>query len=123
MALVDGLGNLIDFCLLPGQRHDSQGVMPLLKGLRFGAFLGDKAFDNDKLRAELQARGAEAVIPPRRNRKVAIDYDRDMYKWRHLVENFFARIKEFRRIATRYDKTDTSFAATIYLTSTILALR
>ena len=71
----------------------------------------------------LQARGAEAVIPPRRNRKVAIDYDRDMYKWRHLVENFFARIKEFRRIATRYDKTDTSFAATIYLTSTILALR
>jgi transposase len=69
----------------------------------------------------LQARGAEAVTPPRRNRKVAIDYDRDMYKWRHLVENFFARIKEFRRIATRYDKTDTSFAATIYLTSTILA--
>ena len=123
MALVDGLGNLIDFCLLPGQRHDSQGVMPLLEGLRFGAFLGDKAFDNDKLRAELQARGAEAVIPPRRNRKGAIDYDRDMYKWRHLVENFFARIKEFRRIATRYDKTDTSFAATIYLTSTILALR
>ena len=61
----------------------------------------------------MQARGAEAVIPPRRNRKVAIDYDRDMYKWRHLVENFFARIKEFRRIATRYDKTDTSFAATI----------
>jgi transposase len=82
MALVDGLGNLIDFCLLPGQRHDSQGVMPLLEGLRFGAFLGDKSFDNDKLRAELQARGAEAVIPPRRNRKVAIDYDRDMYKWR-----------------------------------------
>jgi transposase len=71
----------------------------------------------------LQARGAEAVTPPRRNRKLAIDYDRDMYKWRHLVENFFARIKEFRRIATRYDKTDTSFAATIYLTSTILALR
>ena len=123
MALVDGLGNLIDFCRLPGQRHDSKGVMPLVEGLRFAAFLGDKAFDNDKLRIELQARGAEAVIPPRRNRKVVIAYDRDMYKWRHLVENFFARIKEFRRIATRYDKTDTSFAATIYLTSTILALR
>ena len=46
-----------------------------------------------------------------------------MYKWRHLVENFFAKIKEFRRIATRYDKTDTSFSAMIYLTSTILALR
>ena len=96
---------------------------PLLEGLNFAAFLGDKAFDNDTLRAALHQRGATAVIPPRRNRKVCIDYDREMYKWRHLVENFFARIKEFRRIATRYDKTDTSFAAIIYLASTILALR
>jgi transposase len=71
----------------------------------------------------LHQRGAKAVIPPRCHRKVAIDSDREMYKWRHLVENFFARIKAFRRIATRYDKTDTSFAATVYLTSTILALR
>jgi transposase len=123
MVLVDGLGNLIDFRLMPGQRHDSRGVMPLLEGLSFAAFLGDKAFDNDKLRAELHQRGAKPVIPPRRNRKVPLDYHREMYKWRHLVENFFARIKEFRRIATRYEKTDTSFAATIYLTSTILALR
>jgi transposase len=122
-VLVDGLGNLIDFRLLPGQRHDSGGVMALLEGLSFVSFLGDKAFDNDKLRAELHERGAQAVIPPRHNRKVPIDDDREMYNWRHLVENFFARIKEFRRIATRYDKTDTSFAATIYLTSTILALR
>jgi transposase len=104
MVLVDGLGNLIDFRLMPGQRHDSKGVTPLLEGLNFAAFLGDKAFDNDTLRAALHQRGATAVIPPRRNRKVCIDYDREMYKWRHLVENFFARIKEFRRIATRYDK-------------------
>jgi transposase len=122
MVLVDGLGNLIDFRLMPGQRHDSRGVMALLEGLSFAAFLGDKAFDNDKLRAELHQRRAKAVIPPRRNRKVAIDYDRDIYQWRHLVENFSARIKEFRRIATRYEKTDASFAAMIYLTSTILAL-
>ena len=121
MVLVDGLGNLIDFRLMPGQRHDSKSVMPLLEGLSFAALLGDKAFDNDALRAALHQRRAKAVIPPRR--KVCIDYDREMYKWRHLVENFFARIKEFRRIATRYDKTDSSFAATIYLSSTILALR
>jgi transposase len=63
------------------------------------------------------------VIPPRWNRTVPIDYDREMYKWRHLVENFFARIKEFRQIATRYDKTNTSFSAMIYFGSTILALR
>lgn len=108
---------------MAGQRHDSRGVMPLIEGLSFGAFLGDKAFDNDTLRTALQERGAQAVIPPRRNRKQPIDYDREMYKWRHSVENFFAKIKEFRRIATRYEKTDVSFSAMIYLTSTILVLR
>jgi transposase len=121
--LVDALGNLIDFVLLPGQRHDSRGVAPLIKGLRFGAFLGDKAFDGDKLRAELHERGATAVIPPKRNRKEPIEYDREMYKWRHLVENFFAAIKEFRRIATRYDKTDSSFKAMVYLVSGLVGSR
>jgi transposase len=56
----------------------------------------------------LQARKAEAVIPPRRNRAPAITFDKEMYKWRHLIEDFLARIKEFRRIAPRYDRTDTS---------------
>jgi transposase len=123
MVLVDGLGNLINFILMPGQRHDSTGVGALLDGLTFGAFLGDKAFDNDALRADLQGRGAKAVIPGRRSRKLAVEYDREMYKWRHQVENFFARIKEFRRIATRYDKTDASFAAMIYLASAVVVSR
>ncbi len=123
MALVDGLGNLIDFHLMPGQRHDSRGLRPLIEGLSFGAFLGDKAFDADWVRAELDTRGAKAVIPPRRNRAESVEYDREMYKWRHLIENFFAKLKEFRRIATRYDKTDASFSAMIYLVSTVLALR
>ena len=123
VALVDALGNLIDFVLLAGQRHDSKGVAPLIEGLTFGAFLGDKAFDSDKLRAELHERGAAAVIPPKRNRKEPIDYDHEMYKWRHLVENFFAAIKEFRRIATRYDKTDSSFTAMIYLVSGVVGSR
>lgn len=123
MALVDSLGNLIDFVLMPGQRHDSKGVLPLIEGLTFGAFLGDKAFDSDKLRTALRARGAKAVIPPKRNRIVAIEYDKEMYKWRHLVENFFAKLKEFRRIATRYDKTDTSFTAMIYLVSSVIVSR
>jgi transposase len=92
-------------------------VAPLIESLIFGAFLGDEAFDNDKLRAELRERGAAAVIPPKRNRKEPINYDHEMYRWRHLVENFFAAIKEFRRIATRYEKTDSSFEAIIYLIS------
>jgi len=92
----------------------------LIEGLTFGAFLGDKAFDSDKLRAGLCERGATAVIPPRRNRTEPIEYDHEMYKWRHLAENFFAAIKEFRRIATRYDKTDVSFKAMVYLVSGVV---
>ena len=78
MALVDGLGNLIDFLLMPRQRHDSRGVRALIEGLSFGAFLGDKAFDNHTLRADLHQRSAQALIPPRRNRIVPIYYDRKM---------------------------------------------
>ena len=123
VALVDALGNVARFVLLPGQRHDSIGVEPLIAGLDFGALLGDKAFDNDALRATLKARGAIAVIPAKSDRKAPIPHDAEMYKWRHLVENFFQRIKEFRRIATRYDKTDASYAGAIHLVATFLALR
>lgn len=123
MALVDALGNLSRFILLPGQRHDSVGVEPLLRGVALGALIGDKAFDSDWVRLELNERGALAVIPPNASRASNIPYDADMYKWRHLVENFFQKIKEFRRIATRYDKTDTSFKAAIHIAATILALK
>jgi transposase len=123
IALVDALGNLVRFVLLPGQRHDSVGVAPLLKDLDFDALLADKAFDGDALRADLNDRGAVAVIPPKSNRATDIPCDFEMYKWRHLVENFFCKIKEFRRIATRYDKTDTSFAAMIHLVGSVLATR
>ena len=78
------------------------GVPALLDGLPFAAFVGDKAFDADWLLDDLEGRGAEAVIPPRRNRTEPREHDRDMYGWRHLVENFFAKIKELRAIATRY---------------------
>ena len=123
MALVDALGNLVRFLLLPGQRHDSVGVEPLLHGVSFEALIGDKAFDSDSLRADLNEHGATAVIPTNRSRAVAIPYDKDMYKWRHLVENVFQKIKEFRRVATRYHKTGTSFAAAIYLVASFLALK
>jgi transposase len=111
------------FVLLAGQRHDSVGVEPLITGVKFGALLADKAFDNDALRAALKQRGALAVIPSKADRKTPIPHDTEMYKWRHLVENFFQKIKEFRRIATRYDKTDTSFTAAIYLVAAFLALK
>ena len=94
-----------------------------IRDVSFGALLADKAFDADWLLQDLDERGATAVIPPKSNRKVQRDYDTHMYKWRHLVENYFAKIKEFRGIATRYDKTDTSYAANWHLCATIIAAR
>lgn len=123
MALVDALGNLIRFVLLPGQRHDSIGVEPLIGGLDFEALIGDKAFDNNRLRATLNERGAIAVIPSKADRVKPIPHDAEMYKWRHLVENFFCSLKAFRRIATRYEKTDTCFAGLLNLVAAFLASR
>ena len=123
VALVDALGNLVRFLLLPGQAHDMKGVAPLIRDIPFGALLADKAFDANWLLEELDTRGATAVIPPKSNRKHHRDYDADTYKWRYLVENYFAKIKEFRGIATRYDKTDCSYAANWNLVAAIIASR
>jgi transposase len=123
VALVDALGTVARFVLLPGQRHDSVGVEPLIQDIDFAALIADKAFDNDSLRATLNERGTLAVIPSKADRKTPIPHDTEMYKWRHLIENCFQRLKEFRRIATRYDKTDTSFAAAIQVAATCIALR
>lgn len=122
VVLADALGNVARFVLLPGQRHDSIGVDPLIEDVEFEALIADKAFDNNALRTKLNERGATAVIPSRAGRK-AIPYDTEMYKWRHLIENLFQRLKEFRRVATRYDKTDTSFAAVIHIAAACIALR
>ena len=99
------------------------GVTPLIQDLEFDALLADRAFDANWLRTELKERAAVAVIPPRSNRIQQIDYDKEIYKWRHLVENYFAKIKEFRGIATRYDKTDTSYAANLNLVAAIIAAK
>lgn len=117
------MGNLARFILLPGQRHDILGVTPLLADIDFEALLADKAFDADWLRDELNERGALAVIPPRSNRKTLYEYDKHIYRWRHLVENYFAKIKEFRGLATRYDKTDISYAANLNLVAAIIAAK
>jgi transposase len=95
----------------------------LTDGIEIGALIGDKAFDNDWLRRELNERGALAVIPPKANRKTEIPCDFAMYRWRHLIENFFCNLKQFRRIATRYDKIDKSFSAMINLAAAAIALR
>lgn len=123
MALTDALGNLVDFELLPGNRHDTIGVAPLIKERTFDALLADKAFDADWIIEELNQRGAQIVISQMPRRKAPLDIDLEIYKWRHLIENFFAKLKEFKRIAMRADKTDTSFAAMIHAATIVIHTR
>ena len=123
LALTDALGNLVRFKFLPGQRSEIVGVADLIDGLTFDALMADRAFDADQLRQNLHDRGATAVIPAKRNRKINIPHDEEAYKWRHLIENYFCKIKEFRGVNTRYDKTDSSYRATWNIAAAIIALR
>lgn len=123
VALVDALGNLACFILLPGQRHDSIAAPELIDGIKMDALLADKGFDNNRLRDLLRETNTQAVIPSKADRKTPIPCDFAMYRWRHLIENFFCNLKQFRGIATRYDKTDESCAAFIFLRAIHLALK
>ncbi len=123
LALTDGLGNLVRFVLLPGHRFDTVGVPPLIDGVTFGALIADKAFDSDAIITDLDARGAKIVISQHPRRSTPLAIDAEMYKWRHLIENFFCKLKEFKRIAMRADKTDASFAAMISLAAAVIASR
>jgi transposase len=120
LGLTDALGNLVRFVLLPGNRYDTIGVAPLIDGIDFAALLGDKAFDANWIVEELDRRGAKVVISQRPKRLKPLIIDQEMYKWRHLIENFFCKLKEFKRIAMRACKTDQSFKAMIYLAAAVI---
>ena len=123
LALTDALGNLVRFVLLPGHRFDTVGVPPLIDGVTFGALIADKAFDSNAIITDLDARGAKIVISQQPHRATPLAIDAEMYKWRHLLENFFCKLKEFKRIAMRTDKTDQSFAAMISLAAAVITSR
>jgi transposase len=87
------------------------------------ALLADKAYDADeRVRQRLEEQGCEAVIPSKENRKDPYPYDKELYKARHLIENFFAKLKQYRAIATRYDKTACNFLGAIYLAAIVIWL-
>jgi transposase len=113
----------VRFELLPGHRFDTVGVEPLLKKTDFGGLIADKAFDSDTIIAELNQRGARIVISQHPRRAKPLPLDLDLYKWRHLIENFCCKLKEFKRIAMRADKSDKSFAAMIYLAAAVINSR
>ena len=123
MALTDALGNLIDFRLLPGQAHDLRGTAALIADLTSGQLLADRAFDANWLRDALAEARIVAVIPPKSNRRFPAEFDRHTYKWRHLIENFFQKLKEYRGIAMRCCKTDESYSAFIALAATVIRLK
>ena len=121
--MVDALGNPVAFFLTPGQAHDLQGADALLPQMQADTLLADKAFDADERVIEpLLTAGKTPVIPPKSNRKIQRTFDKEMYKAHHLIENFFCKLKQFRAIATRYDKTARNFLAGIQLAAAIILL-
>ena len=121
--MVDALGNPLAFFLTAGQVHDLEGADALLPQMQADTLLADKAFDADARVIEpLRAAGKKFVIPPRSNRKILRSYDREMYKARHLMENFYCKLKLYRAIATRYDKTARNFLAGIHLATAVIWL-
>ncbi|MEO0707976.1 MAG: IS5 family transposase [Cyanobacteria bacterium J06649_5] len=122
-ATCDALGNPTSFYLSPGQAHDLEGADVLLAELEAGALLADKAYDAvERVREVLLRQQIVPVIPSKASRKVAIDHDKDLYKVRHLIENFFAKLKQYRAIATRYDKTAVNFLGAVHLAAAVIWL-
>ena len=120
-ATVDALGNPTGFTLTPGQACDLDGADILLPQIAADIVIADKGFDADeRVIVPLEKAGKSPVIPPKANRKHKRDYDKDLYQARHLI--FFAKLKQFRAIATRYDKRAINFLAGIYLASIIIWL-
>ena len=121
--MVDALGNPLAFFLTAGQAHDLEGADALLPQMKADILLADKAFDADeRVIAPLLAAGKTPVIPPKSNRKTPRNFDKEMYKARHLIENFVCKLKEFRAVATRYEKTARNFLAGIHLVASVLLL-
>lgn len=105
---------------MPGQAHDLRAVPELIGDLEADHLLADRAFDADWLRASLAERAITPVIPPKSNRRFPATFDKETYKWRHLIENYFGKLKENRGIAMRSCKTDQSFAAFISVAATLI---
>jgi transposase len=120
---VDALGNPTGFYLTGGHASDLEGAEVLLKDMDASTVIADKGYDAQKRVVEpLLEAGKHVVIPSIRTRKVQRQYDHYLYKVRHLVENFFARLKQYRAIATRYDKTAVAFLGAIHLAASVVWL-
>nr|WP_200933223.1 MULTISPECIES: IS5 family transposase [unclassified Sphingomonas] len=121
--LADALGRPLRFRITAGQAHDITAAPALLEGQEADAILADKAYDSNELRETIAQMDAQAVIPSKRNQKVFISHDTELYKQRNRIERCFGRLKHFRRFATRYDRRTVHFAGFIHLAAAMIWLR
>ena len=106
--------------LTEGQMSDHKGAALLLPSLpQAKVLIGDRGYDSDRFRRALAERGTQACIPPVHHRKVQLPYDKQLYRKRHKIENVFARIKDWRRVATRYDRCARTFMSAICIAATV----
>ncbi len=122
-AIVDALGNPLKFILTPGQRNDITQAEFLIKDFKNTAVIADKGYDSNSLIDRIEVNQSAAVIPPKKNRKTQREYDVYLYKERHLIECFFGKIKHFRRIFSRFDKTAQSFMGFLNFVAMLIWLR
>lgn len=122
-ACTDALGRAIRLLVTPGQAGDCPQALPLLEGLKPAKVLADTAYDSDANRAYCTDHAIEVIIPSRANRLEPVPLDKQGYKERNQVERFFNRIKQYRRLATRYDKTSAAFLSFWYLAAALDWLR
>ena len=120
---VDALGNPLKIILTPGQKHDINQAENLTMDYHPERVIADKGYDSDHFRQELERRGIEVVIPSRSNRKAPHDYDKHLYKERHLVECFINKIKQFRRVFSRYDKLARNYLSFLQFAAALIWLR
>ena len=120
---VRGLGCPVRLALTAGQRGDCPQAYALIEDLPAEVVMADTAYDADPLRQAIADKGAVAVIPNNPSRTKKHPLDKHLYAQRHLVECCFAKLKQFRRVATRYEKTARNYLAVVTLAATILWLR
>ena len=108
------------FSLTGGQRADVSPAIPLLSGIEAVAVIADKGYESNRVLAFIRDQGAEAVIPPKSNRRDHWEYDRGLYRERNLVERAFNKLKQWRRIATRYDRKSLYFLSALHLVAAVI---
>lgn len=120
---VDALGNPLRLILTAGQLHDSPLAAALIEGFEPQVLIADKGYDSGALIEAVTARGIEAVIPPKKNRTQMRDYDRHLYRERHLIECFIGKIKQYRRVFSRFEKLSKNYLGFLSFVSALIWLR